>query len=264
MTFDVSEILRKIGLSDKEIALYLASLQLKTPQPVTLLAKKSRMNRTTAYDVLNDLFEKGFFSRFTQHHVQHYLALPPDDLIDLLEMRDDSLHRQIREMRLSIPHFKNFMNHQDLPRPEVRYFFGEEGMRILLKSAFHSHGSSYIPLHIWLDYFSVHHIGALFSYHLKKTFLQNRGHHFIFPEAPNVRAYLSGFLKDFSKQVCFLPSGYFSIQSGIFVTDTSLQIIYPFADHPFGFVLENKEIAEFQRSLFHLLWARTKSDNSSE
>ncbi len=56
---DATTYLQKLGLTDKESALYIAAMELGISSPASTIAKRAHVNRTTAYDVLETLVEKG-------------------------------------------------------------------------------------------------------------------------------------------------------------------------------------------------------------
>ena len=55
------KILTSLGLTDKEVKIYLASLQLGSSL-VQKIANFAKLNRTSAYDLLKSLEQKGFIS----------------------------------------------------------------------------------------------------------------------------------------------------------------------------------------------------------
>jgi len=50
--------LQKLGLSDKESKVYLASLELG-PAPIAAIAKQASVNRPTTYVIIESLIKKG-------------------------------------------------------------------------------------------------------------------------------------------------------------------------------------------------------------
>lgn len=53
------ERLQKLGLTQKEAVIYMATLELGIASPTSTIAKKANILRTTAYNILNSLVQKG-------------------------------------------------------------------------------------------------------------------------------------------------------------------------------------------------------------
>ena len=53
----INDTLNRLGLSDKEIAVYLSLIKLR-PSAVRALASKSQVNRGTTYDILKKMVQK--------------------------------------------------------------------------------------------------------------------------------------------------------------------------------------------------------------
>ena len=55
---NIAIILRQLGFSSKEATVYLAALELSMA-PVSVIARKARLERSTTFEVLKKLSEKG-------------------------------------------------------------------------------------------------------------------------------------------------------------------------------------------------------------
>ena len=91
------EILRSLGLSDKEIKIYLASLQLGSSL-VQNIANFAELNRTSAYDLLKSLEQKGFVSYTIQSGKRLYQATQPNKIIDMLKEREELVKKILPEL----------------------------------------------------------------------------------------------------------------------------------------------------------------------
>ena len=82
--------LQGLGLSNHEILIYLASLELGATS-IWEIAKKSGVKRTTCYTVLEDLSMKGFASSSNDGKRDVYSVVSPKQLLRLAEYRYDRL-----------------------------------------------------------------------------------------------------------------------------------------------------------------------------
>jgi predicted DNA-binding transcriptional regulator len=136
MNFDIHAFLRKFGLREKEALLYGTCLQLNSPQPVAVIARKAQLLRSTAYSLLQGLVEQGLISRHVRSNVQHFSALPPDSLLEFLQDRQRLLSRQTDELRAFLPKLRQFVFQGDFGPPVTRFFQGKEQVQALLDGIF--------------------------------------------------------------------------------------------------------------------------------
>ena len=135
--------LQKVGLSDKEAKVYLATLEL-AQETAPAIAKKAEINRTTAYVVLDSLIAKGLASSFQQDSKTRYTAEDPETLIRLfalqkrkVEERQDAFERAAPELRAIFGKAKS--------APVVRFFEGKDGLKEMFEDYVRSGtGSTYI------------------------------------------------------------------------------------------------------------------------
>ena len=83
----IREKLEKLGFSRKEADVYLALLELGTAI-VSDVAKKSQVNRSTAYILLDLLVQRGFVSISEKNKVKLFSITPPENLIQYISPQD--------------------------------------------------------------------------------------------------------------------------------------------------------------------------------
>ncbi len=120
------ETLIKLGLTKKEAAVYLTCMELGIASAVSVIAKKAGINRTTAYDILNNLVEKGIvISRMKDDH-SYYEALPPAKLVAHLKEQSEKFNRMAKEATTLLPELET--HYRVSGRPKVYFYEGEEGL----------------------------------------------------------------------------------------------------------------------------------------
>ena len=80
----IIESLRKIGFSEKEAVVYTHLIRLGA-QPVSVIAERAKINRTTTYDIIENLTKKGLVSSIKKDGITHFKALDPKELVNYLE-----------------------------------------------------------------------------------------------------------------------------------------------------------------------------------
>ncbi|MDO8741423.1 MAG: helix-turn-helix domain-containing protein [Candidatus Woesearchaeota archaeon] len=123
--------LRKIGLTEGEIKVYDALLELGECTK-TALAKKSGISPSNIYDVTNRLVEKGIISKVEKNGIAHFSPANPSHIMDFLDQKEKELQNE-----------RNFVN-QMLPtlllkfsetkeKVNVEVFQGWSGMKTIFE-----------------------------------------------------------------------------------------------------------------------------------
>lgn len=121
------EQLQKLGLTDKEAALYLVTLEFGEASPVSTLARKAGINRTTAYDILENLVRRGLVVTSEHKGYRTYRAQAPDQLVAHLQAESERYLRLSQEAKDILPELATHY-HALSDRPRVYFYEGEEGL----------------------------------------------------------------------------------------------------------------------------------------
>ncbi len=130
----LEKYLQDIGLNEKESILYLALLAVDNSS-VLDLSKKTGLNRSTTYVVLETLAKKGLVSETTVGKKTHYQAEPPERLETYVEQRKILLEEQAKKLKDIIPQIKS-VQREEGEKPVVQYFEGKEGIFALNESIY--------------------------------------------------------------------------------------------------------------------------------
>ncbi len=127
----ITNKLKKIGFSDKEAQVYLQLIRLGS-QPVSVIANRANINRTTAYDIIASLTKRGLVSSTKKSGATYYRAIDPRELIAYLEREKvehfKRLEKQQKEIEEVLPELLSLENPQST-KPKVTFYEGEKGMR---------------------------------------------------------------------------------------------------------------------------------------
>lgn len=122
----LEKYLQDIGLSDKEATVYLALIQYDHVSVIDI-AKKTGINRSTVYVILDSLEKKGLVSETTIGKKTHYQAEPPERLETYVERRKVLLEEQSKRLKDIIPQLKTTQRETG-ERPIVKYYEGRDGI----------------------------------------------------------------------------------------------------------------------------------------
>src|ERR1035437_1752533 len=101
----LEKYLQEIGLTDKESTVYLALLQVDSAS-VLDLAKKTKINRSTTYVVLESLKKKGLVSETSVGKKTHYQAESPERLKTYVERQKVVFEERSKRLDDIIPELK--------------------------------------------------------------------------------------------------------------------------------------------------------------
>jgi sugar-specific transcriptional regulator TrmB len=121
------EQLQKLGLTSKEASLYLVALEIGEASPVSTLANKAGINRTTAYDILENLVKRGLILASDHKNFRTYRAQPPSKLVTHLKEEGNRFIRLSQEAEKILPELTTHY-HALSDRPRVYFYEGEEGL----------------------------------------------------------------------------------------------------------------------------------------
>jgi len=125
------KILENLGLSEKEVKIYLTSLKLG-PASVRRIAEGSEINRGTAYDILRGLIDLGLISYYHQDKKQYFIAEDPKKLKDAIKQKQEKLEETKTEIDRIIPQLRSIYNKAGT-KPVVKYYEGYAGMKLILE-----------------------------------------------------------------------------------------------------------------------------------
>jgi sugar-specific transcriptional regulator TrmB len=121
------QILNSIGYSEKEAKVYISLLQLG-PQPASIIAQKSNLNRSSCYHTLQELSKKGLVSTHTQKSIQYYSAASPEKILDNLESEEQKIISKKRKLNQNLNKL-NDLKPTNTVIPKIQFFTGFEGLK---------------------------------------------------------------------------------------------------------------------------------------
>jgi len=127
----IDQILGKYGLSDKEVKVYLALLELG-PSPVRKVAGKAGVNRGTTYDILKSLRDQGLAGYYHKDKHQYFVAEDPKKLFDAWQNKLESFTALKNDLKELVPQLRSIAKIV-ADRPVVTYYDGLAGVRIILQ-----------------------------------------------------------------------------------------------------------------------------------
>ncbi len=231
-------ILENIGLTNAEIKVYLALLELGTATAGPIL-EKSQLQNSVVHMTLNKLVDKGFVTFVKEGKRNHYQAINPKHILEFIDEKKERFQQILPELL--------FKQQQAKEKPEIITFRGIKGIRELLTELLeaggkehHTFGSSIKSLMIgdawWVGYHKKRAAKGIkakliFNESLKKWCDVNK-----YPNA----------------EYKFTTMGFEPLTETIIRNDKIGIIIW--TDKPLGTIIHQKEAAESYDKFFTMMW----------
>jgi len=119
--------LRKLGLNEKEVRIYLAGLDLG-PNSVQNIAKKADLTRPTAYEIIKKLEGKGLFIESKEGKKRYFSAQAPESILGILRTRKREIEEKEREFIRIISALGSKYSKE---KGEIKSYKEKEGLAVL-------------------------------------------------------------------------------------------------------------------------------------
>lgn len=249
--------LKKIGLSDKEAKVYLATLELGQAS-VSDISKKAGVNRPTTYVILDSLIKKGLCSTYAGKDKKiRYIAESPEMIISVLELQKKEIEEKQKMIDELMPQLHAIYNQQG-NKPVVRFFEGKDGLRTMVQEQMSSDPEVIRGLFSLDDLrrvYSQEEINQAYQDRVgKKTrtkslFTLKSGEDRVHPSPLDERM--------------MIPADNFPVNCDIAFFDNKVRIA-SLKDKLNGVIIEDKNIYETFVSLFELAWIGARSLNKKK
>lgn len=249
---DFEPDLKKLGLSDKEAAVYLATLGLG-PSTVQQIGRRAKVARATTYLVLDSLVKTGLVTKYESEGKTLFAADNPLQLERILEKREEHLKESRQDLEELLPRLQAFVQASD-DRPVVRYYDGLDGLkRIRSEMTMYSH-----PGDIWRHFSPIDAMRAVFKEE-DFTYVQQRKakrihSRSIFTTKSNkVKAeLLDSAQKKWAERKFIDPKRYTSSSGATFFAGRVALATY--GGKMGATIIESESVAQMMAEFFDLLW----------
>lgn len=128
----IENALRRIGLTEGEIKIYLALLELGS-SATGKITKVSGISGSKVYEVLDRLIKKGLVAQMIKNNVKYFEAASPERILDYLEQKTAEIEAENKEIKKIIPEL--LFKQKQAMHSEVKVFTGFEGAKTVWEEA---------------------------------------------------------------------------------------------------------------------------------
>jgi sugar-specific transcriptional regulator TrmB len=234
--------LQKIGLDKKESQVYLALLELGSAN-IGQIAKKSAVKRTTVYDILDSLKEKGLLGQTKQKNHTLFFAENPE-----------KLERQIEEKKKIIqkvmPELLSITNRME-KKPKIKFFEGIAGIKEVYEDTLKYPDQELLA---WATDDALKYFDAQYLWHeYVPARIKNRiWERTIAPNNEQMR-HVKSYDQKHLRQIRFAPEGETLFEVEINLYGKKLIGIMAFEEQ-IGLIIESEKIFNTLKSIFEINW----------
>ncbi len=244
----LENILKDIGLNSKESKIYLSLVELGSA-PVSKVAEQAKINRVTAYSILEKLIERGMANSVTKNKIRIFSATNP-------KVISHELKRKASNFQKALPAFRRLGGEINLPH--VKYYEGLEGIKSIYAKTLESkteilnYANSKEIRAAWPEY------DEQYVEERVKRKIMLRGIAPLDKYGKEVQAKD----KENHREIRLVSAKKFTFTNEINIWDDKVAII-SFKDQPaIGVIIESMEIANTQRDIFKMAWEYAKVTNN--
>ena len=244
-TNELKKLLLEIEFSEKEAEVYLAILVLGRGT-ASRIAREAHVFRTTVYDILGSLFNKGLVTLSGKEPKQEYAAESPDVLAALFSEKAKEMNINAQRAASLALELKSVQKVGD--RPQVKFYEGIDGLRQVYDDTLTSTG----PI---LAYASVDDVAATLGDYYPQYY-ERRAKKGIFAKGIITKTPMAieraKHNKEEGRETIFVAPDKFNFHPEINIYNNKVMIAS--WREKLGIIIESEEIADAMRKVFELSW----------
>lgn len=242
------KLLKKLGLNEKELALYLKLLEFGGAAASTL-AQSLGGNRTSTYSLLNSMIKRGFVEFYEKRGVKYFSATSPQLLID-------GFFSEAQQLKSMLPELLALSN-KHAQKPKITFYEGVEGIKRIGDILLEVPGSTRESF-MGVDEDTIH--PAIKDYY-ENEFIQKR-----IEKGITYRGIITGYIpmshkhpsteKGQLRELKIVNPATFPIRAHVDIFPNNKVAIYSYnKDEMMGVIIEHESFYTTMRTVFKLAWA---------
>lgn len=247
----MEQTLRQIGLTEGEIKVYLALLEMGSSS-ITNIIKKSGVSGSKTYEVLDRLMKKGLANSIVKNSINYFEASDPNKILDYLDEKEEEIKEEKSSIQKIIPQL--ILKQKSAKKSEAKIFTGFEGLKTANEDIINSlkKGETWLSMGLteqpesWEIYFN-------------KAQKRRADKGIIHKHIINEK------YRSLHKKRKSLPHTKFKFLSKEFEMPTSTEIyndkvviMILIKENPLAIMIESKEVSDSFRKYFNVMWGIAK------
>lgn len=239
---DVEDQLARLGISGNLFKVYRAAIELGEA-PVSEVATRAGLPRTTVYDAVTRLQEHGLIALDDRGSRRFVTALDPSVLLEQAQARRQMLENMMPQLRS--------LYNQAKGKPNIRFYEGAEGVRTVLRDSLSAESKQLRAIFSMselvdapgLDEIDVYRAERIaLGIHMKVVRSRSRDTADIWPSSV-----------DELRELRFAPE-HMTLSMTALIYDHRVALVSSRREN-YGLIIESEEFAALQRTLFDAIWS---------
>ena len=247
------DVLEKIGLSKGEAKIYLTLLELGSV-PSGKIVKETDLRKSTVYETIGRLQEKGLVSHVVKKGKKHFEASHPDKILDFVQEKKEALEKKEVEAIKFVDDLKKGYDTLK-PHAEAHVLVGIEGFKTMRRDVLRNSKGELLLIGAMSREDEV--IPGFFEEWNKERLKKNISMKLLNKESSRKKALAREKMMSKKFEMKFLPK---EIESPAVINiygDRVVNVLWK-DKYPLCFMLINKEIADSYKKYFSFLWKNSK------
>jgi len=233
--------LKKYGFSEKEVEVYISCLKLGS-ETASKIAIDSKIKRSTTYEILESLINKGIISTYKKENKSFFQAENPTRLVSILKEKE-------KLISTIIPDLEAIMKKQ-FEKPQVKLYVGKEGIKSIFEEIIEKKMDYWlignIDIFKELKYYFPNFIKRRIKAGIKVKILEEKS------ELNEIHKKTA---KESNREIRSLK---FKPDSEIIIYGNNVSFITVLNNEFIGVKITNEFIVNTQRQLFNILWENSE------
>jgi len=238
--------LLKLGLTEDEIVIYLACLEINGG-PVSVIARKAGVQRVGCYHTIEKLLKKKLLSQYNKNGVKCFAPEAPEKLEEL------ALER-VGIAKALLPQLKNLASTSGF-RPRIRFYEGMDGVERVFNESLSAEGEilGYTNLKQLID-----EVPVFFKDYTSKRLKKGIKSRYLSPNTVESVHAVDQFLpKGFDAnliEILLVNKEQFPFENDILIFGDSVGIVSLNPDERLGLIVESPTLSKTMKAVFDLAW----------
>lgn len=248
---EVSKTLKDLGLNNKESKIYSLLLD-EGPSSALKVSKISKINRSTTYVILENLFKKGLVVKEKEENsITRFTCSSPKVLIDLFNNQYNKYNNLSKHIDRIVEGL-NLRYFNKSPKPRIRLLEGKDG----LVSAYNETLKSSETILAFASIENMHKgIPGYFPSYYKKRAERGIFIRSIHPDTPEARERMK-YNKEEMRDGLLISKEKYSFSPEINILEN--KIFFMSLVERFAVIIESHELSDAFKKVFELAWAEAK------
>lgn len=249
---DQKTLLKEIGLTEKEAAIYQILLKLGV-SPAKNVVLEAQMPRGTVYEILDQLADKGLVEKFDHKKKTHFRVKHPFTLKTYLENEVSKIKQAENKLESVLPDFLSLYNLTQ-NRLGVKFYEGKEGIKKLHSAILTEQKEILAYVYINKEVDKI--LDNFWQWYFKTRIKNNIYVRAITPNNEDGKKYQQKDEKEL-RETRLVPEAEFpfTIEKNICGDKVAYFSLKP--EELIGVLVESKEIAKTEKSIFELAWRQS-------